>query len=278
MGQNCLHKVEFRVLGDSMTTSQPAGRFRRYVRTVQRGCSGYAEVRSAVGCGTGGGHVDVVDVWNGRSACALQAALRLTNESFANHLGIALRTVATWHAYPDVVPRAEMQQLLDEAYERAGPAVRARFALLSQGRDSQVRGSEPGSREAQALRVAIAVVIRGSDVLLVCRRDGDASGITWQFPAGVVKPGVRPETVTVRETLAETGVHCAVRRSLGSRLHPVTGVHCEYFLCDYLAGEARNSDIVENVDVTWARRDAVTRFIAAEAIFPPITAALEDQP
>lgn len=221
--------------------------------------------------------MDVVKVWNGRSACALQAALRLTNEAFAHHLGIALRTVATWHADPGVVPRAEMQQLLDEAYERAGPAVRARFVLLSQGRDGQARTGGPGSREAQALRVAIAVVIRGEDVLLVCRRDGDVSGISWQFPAGVVKPGVRPETATVRETLAETGVHCAVRHSLGSRLHPITGVHCEYFLCDYLAGEAQNSDIIENVDVTWVRRDAVTRFIPAGMIFPPITAALEDQ-
>jgi 8-oxo-dGTP diphosphatase len=113
---------------------------------------------------------------------------------------------------------------------------------------------------------------------MVCRRDGDASGITWQFPAGVVKPGVRPETVTVRETLSETGVHCAVRMNLGSRLHPVTGVQCEYFLCDYLAGEARNSDIIENVDVMWAPRDTVTRFIPADAIFPPIMAALEDHP
>jgi 8-oxo-dGTP diphosphatase len=220
--------------------------------------------------------VDVVEVWNGRGACALQAALRLTNEAFAHQLGIALRTVATWHAYPDVVPRAEMQQLLDEAYERASPAVRARFALLSQGRDGRPHTGRPGGGEAQALRVAIAVVIRGGEVLLVCRRDGDVSGISWQFPAGVVKPGVRPETVTVRETLAETGVHCAVRRSLGGRLHPITGVHCEYFLCDYLAGEARNSDVVENVDVTWARRDSVTRFIPAEMIFPPITAVLED--
>ncbi|WP_333770724.1 NUDIX hydrolase [Streptomyces sp. IBSBF 2435] len=228
--------------------------------------------------------MDVVDVWSGRSACVLQAALRMTNESFANHLGIALRTVAAWHAYPDVVPRAEMQQLLDAAYERAGPAVRARFALLARaapGGAGPSRGAEGGEAAgggAQVLRVAIAVVLRGSEVLLVCRRDGDASGITWQFPAGVVKPGVRPETVTVRETHAETGVHCAVRRSLGSRLHPLTGVHCEYFLCDYLAGVARNSDILENMDVMWARRDAVTRFIPAEAIFPPITAALEGQP
>ncbi len=31
-----------------------------------------------------------VTVWTGRAACALQAALRLTNESFAEHLGIAV--------------------------------------------------------------------------------------------------------------------------------------------------------------------------------------------
>src|SRR5690348_4626487 len=40
----------------------------------------------------------------------------------------------------------------------------------------------------QPLRVAVAVVIRGADVLIVCRRAEDASGISWQFPAGVVKP------------------------------------------------------------------------------------------
>ena len=221
--------------------------------------------------------MDVIDVWSGRTACALQAALRLTNEAFANRLGIALRTVATWHADLDLVPRAEMQQLLDEEYERAGPAVRARFLLLSQADDGSARRLGPGAREPQMLRVAIGVVIRESEVLMVCRRDGDASGITWQFPAGVVKPGVRPTTVTVRETLAETGVHCAVRKSLGSRLHPVTGVQCDYFLCDYLAGEARNSDIIENVDVMWARRDSVTRFIPVDAIYPPILAALEEQ-
>jgi 8-oxo-dGTP diphosphatase len=220
--------------------------------------------------------MDVVEVWNGRYACALQAALRMTNEAFAQHLGIALRTVATWHADPSVIPRTEMQQLLDEAYERAAPAVRARFALLSRGQDGQGAGARPGERGPQALRVAVAVVVRGSEVLLVCRRDNEPAGPTWQFPAGVIKPGMRPETVSVRETLAETGVHCVVRRPLGSRLHPVTGVHCDYFLCDYLAGEAANTDVVENVDVTWAPCAAVTRFIPAEGIFPPILAALEE--
>jgi 8-oxo-dGTP diphosphatase len=186
--------------------------------------------------------MDVVGVWSGRSACALQTAMRLTNEAFANHLGIAPRTVAVWHAEPDVVPRTEMQQLLDEAYERAGPAVRARFGVLLTGNEKARDGAVgPNYGGPQALRVAIAIVVRGSDVLIVCRRDAISDGIDWQFPAGVVKPGARPETVTVRETLAETGVRCAVRRSLGSRLHPITGVQCDYFLCEYLGARRRTT-------------------------------------
>ena len=72
------------------------------------------------------------------------------------------------------------------------------------------------------------------------RRSDDTESITWQFPAGVVKPGARPDVVAVRETLAETGVRCTVQCELGNRIHPVTGVLCDYLLCDYLAGEATN--------------------------------------
>jgi hypothetical protein len=68
--------------------------------------------------------------WTGRTACALQAALRLSNESFAEHLGIGVRTVATWHQKPDLRPKPEMQQLLDTALERASSAVKKRFATL----------------------------------------------------------------------------------------------------------------------------------------------------
>jgi 8-oxo-dGTP diphosphatase len=56
----------------------------------------------------------------------------------------------------------------------------------------------------------------------------------------------------------------------------VTAVECEYFLCEFLAGEATNSDVVENVDVMWAPKTSVTRFISASNIFPPILAALEE--
>lgn len=135
--------------------------------------------------------------------------------------------------------------------------------------------NQPATTTFQPLRVAIAVVVRGSDVLLVCRRGDDASGISWQFPAGVVKPGGRPEVVAVRETLAETDVHCVVARKLGTRLHPTTGVLCEYVLCDYVIGEARNVDVVENVAAIWVSRTDLTRFIPAAQVYGPVLRALD---
>lgn len=209
----------------------------------------------------------VVERWTGGRARLLQTALRATNESFAHALGVGVRTVAGWHADPGLVPSTEMQQLLDIALERASGAARERFARLL--------AAQPGQGGAQALTVAVAVVRRGGDVLLVCRRAEPATGLRWQFPAGVVKPGAERGAVAVAETLGETGVHAVVVRELGSRVHPVTGVLCHYLLCSYVTGHARNADTLENLDVAWAPVANLARFIPLDAVFPPILAALE---
>lgn len=210
--------------------------------------------------------MEIVEKWTGRTACLLQDALRLTNEQFAEHLGISTRTVVRWHSSPDLEPRTEMQQLLDTTFEKAGESVRRRFGLLL------VPPARP-EPQAQALRVAIAVVVRREDVLLVCRQDG--ADITWQFPAGIVKPGGSASKVAVRETLDETGVHCLVREHLGERLHPVTRAMCDYFVCDYVHGEAVNGDASENVAVAWAPISNLERYIPNDRIYPPILDALE---
>jgi 8-oxo-dGTP diphosphatase len=199
----------------------------------------------------------------------------MSNDGFAAHLGVSSRTIAAWHKKADLVPRPELQQALDTALERAADGVRARFAQLAGAIERPPAGVVERSGAAQAFRVAIAIVVNGPQVLIVCRRGEDGGGISWQFPAGIVKPGVPPETVAIRETLAETSVHCAVIRSLGSRLHPVTNVMCDYLLCEYLAGDAKNVDVVENVSVTWTDRADLTRFIPADRIFPPVLEALE---
>lgn len=215
----------------------------------------------AAGQGVG---VEVVGIWSGRQACALQNALRLTNEGFAEQLGVAVRTVASWHAEPGVLPRKELQQALDTVFERAPESARARFGLLA-----------ASAGDVQALRVGIAVVVHEGRVLLVCRRGEEAGGISWQFPAGVIKPGVRPEATVVRETLAEAGIHVAAQYRIGQRLHPVTGVHCDYWQCSYLAGELRNADPQENIDAMWVPLAEVSRFIPGDRIYPPVLAALE---
>lgn len=207
----------------------------------------------------------MIDAWNGHLACELQRAFRMTQEDFAAHLGVSPRTVGKWHADPGgSISRPDMQHILDVAYERADESVRRRFNLLA-------RPASPAP-QAQAFRVAIAVVTRGEDVLLVCRRGDDA--LSWQFPAGVIKPGASPAVVAVEETHAETGIRCTVRECLGSRVHPLTGVTAEYVRADYLLGDASNRDPLENADVAWVPIDQLTRFIPEQNIFPPILEAL----
>ena len=98
-----------------------------------------------------------VSGWTGRTACELQASLRMSNESFAGHLGIAVRTVASWHQKPYIRPRAEMQQLLDAALERASPADRARFA------ESLADATEVGGTERLEVDPAVADALEWLD-------------------------------------------------------------------------------------------------------------------
>ncbi|MFC4948311.1 transcriptional regulator [Pseudonocardia sp. GCM10023141] len=74
--------------------------------------------------------MEVVDSWTGQRACALQQALRLTNEGFAAKLGTAVRTVAKWSQRPAIVPTSELQQALDVVLEQAGSSGQARFGML----------------------------------------------------------------------------------------------------------------------------------------------------
>ena len=205
--------------------------------------------------------------WTSRHATPLQAALRMSPDEMAALLGVAKRTIASWHERPDIAIRPELQRALDTAYERAPEPAKLRFARQLSAEDTATAGD--------VFAVAIAIVVKDDEVLIVCRRDADPSGITWQFPAGIIKPGGSASAVAVRETLAETGIHCAVRKDLGSRLHPLTGVNCKYFLCEYLAGTVQNRDVLENADALWVPKQDIGRFMPTNQIFQPILRELE---
>ncbi|MBB5082990.1 transcriptional regulator [Nonomuraea endophytica] len=101
--------------------------------------------------------MSVVDVWTGRRACALQAALRMSNETFAAHLGVGVRTVASWHENPSLSPRPEMQQVLDISLERASQGAQRRFELLSGVVTNSEEANEAAIRLADDANIAAAL-------------------------------------------------------------------------------------------------------------------------
>lgn len=84
-----------------------------------------------------------VQQWTGREASALRAALRMSMRVFAEHLGVALRTVAKWEDLGETTrPRPDTQAILDTALARADAHARARFERLVFG------GSQADGRTA----------------------------------------------------------------------------------------------------------------------------------
>lgn len=72
----------------------------------------------------------VVDSWTGRHASALRNALRMSNEAFANHLGVAVRTVAKWEANQRTVLTPTLQAAMDTTLGQTTDDVQERFWLL----------------------------------------------------------------------------------------------------------------------------------------------------
>ncbi|MFJ9680985.1 helix-turn-helix domain-containing protein [Streptomyces sp. NPDC101194] len=97
-----------------------------------------------------------VQQWTGREASALRAALRMSTRAFAEHLGVALRTVAKWESLgAETQPRPDTQAILDTALARADSAAQARFeTLVSPGRKS----ARPADHETWTEDIERAVV------------------------------------------------------------------------------------------------------------------------
>lgn len=114
----------------------------------------------------------------------------------------------------------------------------------------------------EGLAAVIGVVQKEGYVLMVQRRRRYRN-LSWQFPAGVVKPGEDMQDQVEMEVFNETGVHCKVKRYLGARVHEETKVLCHYFHCMYLDGEACNKDERENAQVMWVKASDVRKYVTS---------------
>jgi len=105
-----------------------------------------------------------------------------------------------------------------------------------------------------------AVVIRGDEVLLVCRTDTGE----WTPVTGIVDPGEQPAVAAARETLEEAGVVVTVDSLAWVQvIPPITysnGDRSQYldlvFRCTWVSGDPHPAD-GENTDATWYPLDAL---------------------
>ncbi|PSM32314.1 NUDIX domain-containing protein [Haliangium sp. UPWRP_2] len=115
---------------------------------------------------------------------------------------------------------------------------------------------------AAKLRVSIGIVHHDKNILMVRRRHKEGT-LSWQFPAGIIKPSQDPEQRIIDETLEETGISIKVVGKIGERISPETKVHAVYFNCAYLAGDLRNDDPNENAEVAWVLVEDVEKRITS---------------
>jgi transcriptional regulator with XRE-family HTH domain len=145
--------------------------------------------------------VTATEGWTGETACALQAALRLSQEAFAARLGISARTVSAWHQKPDLRPQSEMQQLLDTVLEQSPQEVRERYAELTAG------PAEPNEKSADAERRLSA------DPNIVAALDWLDQEMTWEPGTARREVATRLATIDVHQLQDRAALRTTVDRS-----------------------------------------------------------------
>jgi transcriptional regulator with XRE-family HTH domain len=94
--------------------------------------------------------MQLIASWTAGHADALRSSLRMTNESFAEYLGVGVRTVAYWRKQPEIIPKPRMQEILDTALERAPDRAKAQFTLLLSDAEHDKRTEHVESPEIPA--------------------------------------------------------------------------------------------------------------------------------
>lgn len=107
--------------------------------------------------------------WTTREADALRAALRLTNEEFAEELGVSARSVALWRKGSDGAISLQIQRIFDTVLERATESQRERFAQLAG------LGEAAGMSDALRSRLDVATNLHSALAWLQSGEDDDAA-------------------------------------------------------------------------------------------------------
>jgi mutator protein MutT len=114
------------------------------------------------------------------------------------------------------------------------------------------------------VEVAIALVWRGTELLVTRRPDAVHLGGLWEFPGGKIAPGERPEACAEREVLEEVGLLVAARarRKVIEHTYPERRVKLYPIDCDYVTG----APVLREVsDARWVLPSELSQYPFPEA-------------
>jgi 8-oxo-dGTP diphosphatase len=118
-----------------------------------------------------------------------------------------------------------------------------------------------------ALRfVAVALIVRGDEVLIGQRRADQPMGPLWEFPGGKIEPGESPQQALVRELAEELGIHAEVGPAVTRIRHHYRhggAVDLQFFAVRAFTGEIDNQIYQQ---VRWVRLEDLPdyEFLAAD--------------
>jgi len=172
-------------------------------------------------------HVATVRRWTGAETHALRQAMRHSLRDFAEHLGVAIRTVSKWEARGDSIQLVpDSQELLDTALSRASEEVKTRFDQLLHERDAAGNTTPFPAMDSLSSAVFVPVIIDGQSGLIPVTTLIQPSGDTHNTNDGGVavpafgNPGVPasewgPMSPLNRRHLLQTGLTAAALPALG---------------------------------------------------------------
>ena len=114
------------------------------------------------------------------------------------------------------------------------------------------------------VEVAIALVWRGTELLITRRPDAVHLGGLWEFPGGKIAPGETPEACAEREVLEEVGlaVRARARRHVIEHAYPERRVRLYPIDCDYVTGAL---ELREVSDARWILPSELAKYPFPEA-------------
>ncbi len=156
----------------------------------------------------------VVASWTGGQADLLRRSLRMTCESFAEYLGVVVRTVAYWRQRPETIPKAAIQEALDTALERAPDRVKAQFALLAERGSRADRVDSPEIPDAPAVVPAASAPSDGPAVPRQRIPADDIDDLLARFTVTGIGEDVIQQIEQATISLAESHTQAPARKLL----------------------------------------------------------------